>query len=161
MGYYEDLQRFKNNISFSSNKYPTRVINGNQILEQAENGDMIQIGSTIQYCNELEDIANQAINKVEEYKNILLQHGLIEIEKTPEDIAKEQFDKQQEIIQKQSETIDKIIHLVGKLEKKLESGGVDDGCRTNDSNCKEDQSENSQAVRAKSAKNKSSGSIVE
>lgn len=161
MGYYDDFQRFRNVFDSTNNKYPTRVINGNQILEQDKNGDMIQIGWTKEYCDEVEEIANDAINKAEQYKQILIDHGIIEKEKTPEEIAKEQVEKQEKLIQEQFQSMEKMMSLINKLEAKIDNGGVIDECRGNVDISKETKPETSETNRAKSAKNKSSGGIME
>lgn len=157
MAYYEDFQKYRNSLNINTGKYPIRVIDGNQILEQKETGDMVAIGHTLDYCNEIEQMAIDAVDKAESYKNALIEHGIIKKEKTQDEIIQEQSS----IIREQSELLEKTLSIVAKLEEKLLGGGVKDEYTRNDFISQESKSENCQAIGAKPTKNRPSGKALE
>ena len=84
------------------------LIEGNNIFK-LEFGTKECIGVTASAYKELESSFEEAIIKAEEYKQKLIEHGLLELPKTPEQI-------QQEIL----EGLGKLTNFVTKLDKRLE-----------------------------------------
>jgi hypothetical protein len=160
LSYYDDLQKFKKNINYSTGKYPVRVISGNEILEENQDGEMFQIGYTLDYCSELEDLINASINKAEEYKNLLIEHGIIEKEKIEMELLQERLDEQAKVIKQQSELIQKAVSVIERFENK-DGGDVSNECGGNVGISQEDKSEISGKDRKKSRQDKQGSPIVE
>ena len=85
------------------------LIEGNNIFK-LEFGNKECIGVTSSAYKELEANFEEAIIKAEEYKQKLIEHGLIEVPKTPEQIQKEIL-----------EGLGKLTNFVTMLDKRLEA----------------------------------------
>jgi len=87
----------ENNL-WGARDYPTRVISGQDILE-FQGGNQVLIGKTIDYCTELENLLNEAIAKAEGYHEELVNAGLRERPKTPEESQAEKDKQTYELFQ--------------------------------------------------------------
>ena len=67
------------------------VIDGDDILEMNNSGQTQVIGKVSKWCNELVEIAN-------EYKKLCIDNGLIEEEKTQEQLQQEQLELMQQMM---------------------------------------------------------------
>lgn len=85
------------------------LVEGNNIFK-LEYGTKECIGVTSSAYKELEASFEEAIIKAEEYKNKLIEHGLIEVPKTPEQVQKEIL-----------EGLGKLTTFVSALDKRLEA----------------------------------------
>lgn len=77
------------NIDFNSRMIC--VVNGDDIMEVNNSGQTQVIGKSNKWCNDLLEVAN-------EYKKLCVDNGLIEEEKTPEQLAKEQIELMQQMM---------------------------------------------------------------
>lgn len=84
------------------------IIENNNIFK-LEYGSKECIGVTAEAYKELESSLEQAIIKAEEYKQLLIDNGLIEVPKTPEQVQKEIL-----------EGLNNLTNFVSKLDKRLE-----------------------------------------
>ena len=67
------------------------VIDGDDILEMNNSGQTQVIGKVNRWCNELVEVAN-------EYKKLCIDNGLIEEEKTQEQLQQEQLELMQQMM---------------------------------------------------------------
>ncbi|MCL1859096.1 MAG: hypothetical protein FWF92_07660 [Oscillospiraceae bacterium] len=148
---------------YNTTQYPIRVIdsaNKTDILEQ-RGEEFVLIGRTLAYCQDLEETCNQALAKAEEYYTMLVDNGIIEKPKTPEELATEQTEALKQQAEQQAEINAKLLETINKLSNKIDGLEVELNGRerilfNNNVGTEETQSEDGRQIEPKSAVNSKS-----
>ena len=113
---------FSNYTEGTFRTFPTRVIgnSGRDILEQRGH-EYVLIGHTLDYCNELRQSLEQALEVAEKHYKHLVDAGLIVEPLSAEDALKEQLEAQSVINEKLMQTIEALSKKIDNLEKPKES----------------------------------------
>ncbi len=90
--------------------YRNLRIDGEFIIGTSYEGDN-QIGYTFEAYQELEQLATEAVNKLDEYEKLLIENGLIEVEKTQEEINAELQEQLKQSIKKNEDLSNQIDNL--------------------------------------------------
>jgi len=101
-------------------KYPIRVIDSKKPdIYELQGDQYVLIGHTLDWCQELESVCEQATSKAEEYYEMLIEHGIIEPVKSESEIMQEQqaamFKEQQEINTQLLQTIQNLSSKIDEL----------------------------------------------